>query len=102
MTKHRFEELEKRCQKLKKAKIMKMILFFAIVSFFTFIFFYLSRQSDKEPVITITPSIKTEFLVKEEVAQKSEVIANTNEKSYDTLMLSPVIKEDLTKTSTDE
>lgn len=102
MTKHRFEELEKRCQKLKKAKITKMILFFAVVSFLVFIFFYLSYQSDKEPVITMKPSIKTDFRSKEEITKESEVISNIESKSYDTLILSPSINEASLELTTDE
>lgn len=94
MTKNRFEELERRCQKLKKAKIMKMVLFLAIALFFTFTLFYFSHQSDQEPSRLFEQSLKTESIGKEEIAQNSKVMSNTSEKNYDTLILSPAIKED--------
>lgn len=97
MTKHRFEELERRCQKLKKAKIMRIVLFLAIVSFLTFTFFYLSHQSGGKPIREPEHSTKTESLEKEEIVEVSKITPNTDEKSYDTLVLSPVIKEDSTQ-----
>ena len=93
MTKSRFEALEKRCQKLKKAKIMKIILFFVIVAFLTFTLFYFSYQSDQEPRPMTEPSTQIESIGKEEIANNTTVITNTDKKNYDTLILSPAIKE---------
>lgn len=97
MTKHRFEALERRCQKLKKAKIMKMVLFLSIVALFTLTLFYLSHQSGMEPIRVSEQSVKTESIDKEEIVESRKVMTNTDEKSYDTLILSPAIKEDSTQ-----
>lgn len=50
-----------------------------------------------EPIRVSEQSVKTESIDKEEIVESRKVMTNTDEKSYDTLILSPAIKEDSTQ-----
>lgn len=98
MTSQHFEELEKRAQKIRRVRIGKMMLFFTFIFLSLFSYFYMTKPS---PVVTqameqTPPASNVEPLLKEPVIEKEpEVlpIPNEDEKNYNTISLSPHIKD---------
>lgn len=119
MTNSRFEDLERRCQKLKRARIAKIVLFFASIAFFVGGYFYIDVTAKNPPVITTaqptalvpalpeTNATSTIELGSEENNTKSYSIEeNTTQESekqnYDTLLLAPKIKNGIKQVPTEE
>ena len=110
MTNSRFEDLERRCQKIKRARIAKIVLFFASIAFFVGGYFYIDVAGKNPPVIaTVQPtvllpeivekntsvSLKLENDSNETQSVAEENLTQANEKlNYDTLLLAPKIQND--------
>ncbi|MDD3344248.1 MAG: hypothetical protein PHR87_11825, partial [Sulfurospirillaceae bacterium] len=107
MTNSRFEDLERRCQKLKRARIAKIVLLFASISFLIGGYFYMNNITAAPVKVvplptTITPAVEnnntsvtpptseednnTLNVVEENITQESE------KQNYDTLLLAPKVK----------
>ncbi|MDD2383690.1 MAG: CDC27 family protein [Sulfurospirillaceae bacterium] len=110
MTNSRFEDLERRCQKIKRARIAKIVLFFTFISFLVSGYFYINSANfilDKSTIGTLstapTALIETNTSVPQQSDEKNETqitaeenITLDNEKqSYDTLLLAPKIKNNM-------
>ena len=111
MTNSRFEDLERRCQKIKRARIAKIVLFFAIIAFFVGGYFYIEVAAQKPPVVAnVQPTITVPEIVEKNISASAELkndinetqsqfeenVTQVNEKlSYDTLLLAPKIQNNL-------
>lgn len=113
MTNSRFEDLERRCQKIKRVRIAKVVLVCALLAVFVFAYMYFTLKVDGSdaPLSTseVSPSPNTQtttsaiekVVVVPQVESTQEAQIESEENStmmnpkYDTLMLSPNIKNNI-------
>lgn len=107
MTSSRFEDLQRRCQRLKRIRIIKIVLFFTAISLMIGCYFYLYQ-----PITNVSSSTNASMLqaeapsnipqaeksmpaksTQEEKKNSDENLSYENEKqAYDTLLLAPKVK----------
>lgn len=113
MTNSRFEDLERRCQKIKRARIAKVVLTCAFITVFVFGYMYFTLKVDSIDAIQVVSEIaplqntNTTMSAIEKVVQvpqvesskevqtQSEDNSTMMDPKYDTLMLSPNIKNNI-------
>ena len=119
MTNSRFEDLERRCQKIRRNRIAKIVSICVVISLAGFGYFYytlqkvpLTAEIQKPIKESMVPEVNTsipsdtkieeanqtsEILSEANVSLVSETTKKTADNEYDTLMLSPKMKAILTK-----
>lgn len=116
MTNSRFEDLERRCQKIKRARIAKIVLFFASITFFISGYFYMNAASNTPVISTAKSAVVVPKMPENNVSiiqpshednvtyiNVEENITHENEKqNYDTLLLAPKINNGIKQVPTEE
>lgn len=103
MTNSRFEDLERRCQKIKRIRVAKIVLVCIFISLSVFGYFYISLKVNVDtntipeislPELDIKPPVK-EVKVELPIEAKTQIIEENTTietQNYDTLMLAPIVK----------
>lgn len=102
MTNSRFEDLQRRCQKMKRARIAKVVLLCVGSILIALGTWYQtinvspahSLQEPAKEVEQITEPNKNNVTIKKEVTDEASLISEENQ-NYDTLKLAPTIKNEL-------
>lgn len=111
MTNSRFEDLERRCQKIKRARIAKIVLFFTFISFLVGGYFYMNTtnsilvekvsNASSLPMATVEMNMTMSQLGDEknetQISMEENITQESEKQSYDTLLLTPKVKNSIAK-----